>query len=180
MWSDNQSAAFQIYLELAELGSVWSMRELGRCYARGLGVAEDHEKAESWLRRAADGGYQLALMALAELAASMGDLSKAQSILAKSVADGWTPACFWFAQYRLKQSPTRSTYRAARPLLDAAAKEGHPVARAFLARYSITGRFGVREIPAGLREAIALARELSNSVSKRDARQTPLSLPTEP
>ncbi len=180
LWPDDRRAAFQIYFELAELGSVWSMRELGRCYARGLGVAEDHEQAEVWLRRAADGGYQLAILSLADLSASSGDIPTAESILAKSVADGWTPACFWLARYRLKYSPTRSTYAAVRPLLDAAAQEGHPVARALLARYSMTGKFGIREIPAGHREALALARELSNSVPKRGTRQTPLCLSSGP
>ncbi len=40
--------------------------QLGLCYLRGLGVAQDGAQAEAWLRRAADQGHPMACLVLAK------------------------------------------------------------------------------------------------------------------
>lgn len=52
---------------LAEKGDTEAQVELGICYYSGEGVEQDYEKAEMWLRKAAEQGDALALYNLGEL-----------------------------------------------------------------------------------------------------------------
>jgi TPR repeat protein len=56
---------------------------------------------------------------------------------------------YWLAWYRHKQSDSRETIRSIRPLLEAAALQGHPAAQLMLGRFMAKGRFGMRHIRAG-------------------------------
>lgn len=143
------SEAFQIFLELAESGSVWSMFEVGRCYDIGLGVTRDDSEREQWYYRAFKGGSQLAMLKCAEIAALRCDYELCDDILKVGVGQDWPPALFWLAWYRHKQSESRATYNSIRPLLKSAAKRGHPAARCFLAHFMVRGKFGRLWVPIG-------------------------------
>jgi hypothetical protein len=55
--------AFNIWLPLAERGSVQAQLNIARMYERGEGVAQDKQTAQEWYRRAAEQHAQDAAMA---------------------------------------------------------------------------------------------------------------------
>jgi hypothetical protein len=144
------SSALRLWTELAELGSVWSMVEVGRCHQFGRGVVRDPDGAEAWFRRAFAGGSQIAMLKCAGAAASRGDYAACEAILQVGVDKKWAPAIFWQAWYRHARSESPETYRAILPMLKTAAKSGHPAARMVLASCMVRGKFGVWRIPLGL------------------------------
>lgn len=146
--SDPQ-AAYRLWLDLAEQGSVWSMFEVAMGYLGERGVASDPGEAERWFRRGLEAGDQRAMMQCVRMAAASGDYAAAEAILQGGVDQGWAPAMFWLAWYRHKQSGSRETIRSIRPLLEAAALQGHPAARMMLGRFMAKGKFGILHIPAG-------------------------------
>lgn len=166
------SAAFQIWSELADQGSVWSMIELGRCYQNGRGVERDVAEAERWYKRAFAGGSQIAMLKCAQAAAWRQDYTACEAILQVGVNQDWTPAIFWLAWYRHKQSESRETYRSILPMLRKAAERGHPAARMYLASFMVRGRFGRLRVPLGMLLAVRTAvaemgsREIANGQAK--------------
>lgn len=151
------SAAFQIWSELADQGSVWSMLEIGRCYENGCGAKRDLAQAENWYQRAFAGGSQFAMLKCAEAVASRKDYTSCEAVLQVGIEQDWTPAIFWLAWYRHAQSESRETYRDILPMLTEAAKRGHPAARMYLAYFMVRGRFGLLRVPLGLLLAIRTA-----------------------
>ncbi|MBR6241167.1 MAG: SEL1-like repeat protein [Lentisphaeria bacterium] len=57
-------SAVQYYTRAAEMGNAEAQYRLGCCYETGIGVEQDLNKAEFWIRQSADQGMQQALIAL--------------------------------------------------------------------------------------------------------------------
>jgi len=143
------TAAIQIWRELAELGSVIAMLDLGQCYEKAVAGSQDLDKAEYWYKRAFACGSQRAMVECAHFAASRKDYAACEAILQVGVEEDWTPALFWLAWYRHKQSESKETYRAIFPMLAEAARRGHPAARLIFANFMTRGRFGLLHVPRG-------------------------------
>ena len=62
-------SAVQYYTRAAELGNAEAQYKLGCCYETGIGVEQDLNKAEFWIRQSADQGMQQALIALRRFSA---------------------------------------------------------------------------------------------------------------
>jgi TPR repeat protein len=143
--------AFELWLRLAEAGSVWSMGQVACWYEFGTGVSPDLAKAEEWYRRAAVGGLRLATLRYAALVRGRRDYARVEAIFSSDFFRDWPPAWFWLAYSRLRQSNRRADYMRALPLLERASMSGCPIAKLLLAQWMTWGRFGIRNIPRGLR-----------------------------
>ena len=163
--ADDFAGALEIWRDLAERGSVWSMVEIARCYEYGRCVVRDVGEAEFWYQRAYAGGSQVAMLKCANFAASRNDFSACARILQWGVDQNWAPAQFWLAWYRRKQSDSKATYRTILPLLQKAAQRGHPAAQICLANFMMRGKFGWWRIPAGFFRVVRLAIGYANRKS---------------
>jgi len=152
--------AFPMLLDLAQRGSVWSMTRVAYCYFRGLGVSPDLVEAENWYRRAYEAGSQRALLDYGRLLARRGEFVRREAVYRAGAARDWAPASYLLARLLIERSNTPKAYLEARPLLERAAVQGSPAAKWWLARYMARGRFGIREIPRGIRLAIDYSKEL--------------------
>ena len=157
------AAAFRLYLEAAEAGSVLSIESVGWHYWSGTGVAADLGKAQEYYYRAVCAGSWMATLGYARLLAEVGRKDDCEIMLKDGVASGFVPAYFWLAWLRYERSKTRKVCEEVRPLMEYAAKQGHPGAKLKLEQWMIFGKFGLREIFGGIRlalqSAIQLARE---------------------
>ena len=138
---------------LAELNSAWAAHQLGRYYEHGYVVDRDIKLAKDYYEEAVHAGSWMGSRDLAGLIFKhlIGD--EWEAILKDGDAAGFVPSTFWLAWYSYKRSPTRSTARELRPLFEKASQAGHPGARRILTGWKFTGKFGLREIRQGLREA---------------------------
>lgn len=163
--SDDE-AAFRLYVEAAEAGSVMSMARVGWHHWTGTGTPPDPGKAQEYYRRAIRGGSWTATIHYARLLAELGHHQTSDEVLEDGVAVGFVPSYFWLAWLRYKRSGTRQTCGQVRPLLEFAAKKGHPRARRILAQMMLLGKLGSRQIRPGLllhlRSGTELAREMPN------------------
>ena len=66
----NFTTAFQYYSALTEFNNERAMYNVGLLYMSGLGVSQDQAKAEEWIQKAADAGYEPAKAALKSLKAA--------------------------------------------------------------------------------------------------------------
>jgi TPR repeat protein len=144
------AAAFRLYLQAAEAGSVWSLEALGWRYWTGSGVAAEPDKARDLYRRAKERGSSIAMISYARLLAEDQHHDECEQVLEAGVAANFTPAYFWLAWFRYDRCRTRTVAREIRPLLEHAAREGHPAAEYTLARLMVIGQFGLLAIPRGL------------------------------
>jgi TPR repeat protein len=157
LYSTDPAASFRLYLEAAEAGSAWAMEEAARLYERGAAGAADLEKAELYFRRAISAGSSMATIGYARFLAGQDRHEECLRVLEQGVEAGFVPACYWLARFRYDRSPSRGLCREIRPLIERAASAGHPLAEVFLARLKTLGKFGLREIPAGLAAAARMA-----------------------
>jgi hypothetical protein len=151
------SAAFRLHLEAAEAGSAWAMERVGTHYQNGMGVAIDLHKALEYYHRAICAGSWMATIYYARLLADEGHHDQSDRVLKDGIASDFVPAYFWLARLRYGRSKTRKVCREVRPMLEYAASQGHPGAQVTLARWMTIGRFGLREIPRGLKSVVRLA-----------------------
>ncbi len=149
--------ALRIFAEAAEGGSAWAMERVGWQYATGTGVAADADRALEYYHRAIGAGSWMATIGYARVLAAHGHYKQCEEVLEDGVRSAFVPAYFWLAWFRYEQSRTRKTCREVRPLLEFAAQQGHPGAALTLARFMAKGKFGVREIPEGVRRALGMA-----------------------
>lgn len=94
------------YREKAEKGDVAAMRELGRCYEEGRGVAKMKDEAKYWYNKAAKAGdgesaYLLAMLSLPQQGKSRPNETVLQN-LTTAIDAGYAPAmdamgCFYMA-----------------------------------------------------------------------------------
>ena len=137
---------------LAELGSAWAARQLGRYYQYGYAVDHDLKLAEYYYNKALHAGSWMGSLALAKMLFNHSISEEWKGILKAGDEAGFIPSTFWLVWYSYKRCPKRSTARELRPLLEKASQAGHPGARKLLARWKFTGKFGLLEIRQGLRE----------------------------
>ena len=164
--SETDPAALQLYLGAAQAGSVIAMGRVGWQYWTGTGTTPDLAKAQEYYRRAIQGGSWSATIHYARLLDELGHYDICDEILEDGVAVGFVPAYFWLAWLRYKRSKTREACREGRPLLEYAARAGHPGARRKLAQWMLLGRFGPREIFRGLRLSFRLVHEYAGEAAK--------------
>jgi TPR repeat protein len=164
------AAAFRLYLEAAEEGSVWSMQRVGWHYWTGVGVAADLGRAQEYYHRASCAGSWIATLHYARLLAKHGHYDDCESVLKDGVAADFVPAYFWLARFRYKRSKTRKSCREVRPLLEYAAGKGHPAAAQMLARWMLFGKFGLREILRGAGAGWKLPIQWAFEEEERDLR----------
>ncbi len=143
------SSSFELYLEAAEAGSVWSLGKVGWHYWTGTGVAADPQLALEYYYRAIRGGSWVATIHYARLLAELGHYDACERTSENGVASDFVPAYFWLAWCRYEQSKTTKVRREVRPLLEYAAEKGHPDAKLLLARWMALGKLGLRDIPRG-------------------------------
>ena len=155
------ASAFRLFVEAAEAGSVWSLEMVGWHYRAGTGVDADTSRALSYYRRAACGGSRMAMVAYARLLAEAGQHEDSEAVLNDAIASGFAPAFFWLGWTRYSRSRTAAMARDVRPLLEHAARQGHPGAQITLIRWRALGKLGLLQVPRGcillIREAMRFA-----------------------
>ena len=162
------AAAFGLYLEAAEAGSAWALEQVASHYEKGTAVAADFDKAEDYYRRAITAGSWMATLYYAGFLADRGRHDEWRRLLEDGVAADFIPAYYWLARLGYDLSPSRELCRQIRPLLEHAGGHGHPRAQVFLSQLMTWGKFGLREIPAGLALAVRLGAR-----SVRDEEEAP-------
>lgn len=157
------AAACRLFLEAAESGSTLSMKMIGWHYHTGTYVEADFAKAQEYYYRAICAGSWMATLNYAKLLADHGYHDHCEKVLEDGVASDFVPAYFWLAWFRYKRSKSREVCQEIRPMLEYAARKGHPGAKLILGRLMLFGKFGIRGIPEGfkfaLRSALESARE---------------------
>jgi TPR repeat protein len=143
------ASAFRLNVEAAAAGLVCSMETAGWHYWTGTGVIADKSLALDYYHRAVLGGSWLATIGYARLLAEAGRHDDCERVLNDGIAAGFAPAYFWLAWLRYEQSRTSDVCRKVRPLLETAARMGHPAAKEFLASWMANGKLGLLEIPRG-------------------------------
>jgi TPR repeat protein len=164
LWRSRPAEAFVQFLSLAESGSVWSMMQVGYAYETGRGVPLDRVRAEDWYLKAHEKGSDYCLFRVSALAMRRSDFAKARTILDIGVARGLTRAMDYLAWMELKLSRNGEARRRARALYEQAIASGDFAARMSYAHAVARGRFGLREIPAGIRSLLAAAKDFSAQV----------------
>ncbi len=154
--------AHGMLIELAEQGSPWATEELAISYETGRGVALDLEQALQWYRRAVDAGSWPATIGYARILTKLGQHDRCDRFLSKNLDKGFVPAHFWLAWFRIKQDDSPKMYREIEPLLEYSANHGHLAAQRFYAIYMMRGKFGLRNIPRGVK----LLRKFISGISK--------------
>jgi TPR repeat protein len=164
--SETDPATLQLYLEAAEAGSVIGMGRVAWQYWTGTGTAPNLAKAQEYYRRAIEGGSWTAIVHYARLLDELGHHDTCDHVLEDGVAVGFVPAYFWLAWLRYKRSRTREACREVRPLLEYAARAGHPGARRKLSQWMLLGKLGPREILRGVLLNFRLAHEYAGEAAK--------------
>jgi len=152
-----RATTFQLYLEAADAGSIWSMEKVGWHYQTGTFVAKDLAKAQDYYYRAVCAGSWMATLEYARLLAEQGHHEYCERVLENGVASDFVPAYVALARFRYEQSKTAMVCREVRPLLDYAARRGHPEANVMLARWMMSGKLGIHKIPQGYKLALQSA-----------------------
>ena len=156
VFETDQRRAFEMRRELADKGSEWAMRAIGRQYELAQGVERDLAQAERYYYQALLAGSWMATLDLAKLLFDHRINEKWEGILENGAESNFIPAHFWLAWYRFKREPGMRAARKVSPLMEKAAEAGHPGARITLARWKAQGRLGLREMRQGFREFRAL------------------------
>lgn len=171
-------AAFALYRELAEAGSVYCMERTAWRYSTGTGVPVDISKALEYYRRAFDAGSKMAMIDYARLLEEEDGHNDWPAVLETGIEQCFVPASFWRAWLSYKQCRSGKAAREVKPLLEYAAAEGHPGAQFTLALFTGQGKFGFWQIPRSfrmLRESLQMPPE---EVTVGDARANPANSPS--
>lgn len=168
LWWTDPEIGFAQFLALAERGSPWSMTMVGCAYESGKGTAADPVQAERWYRRAFECGMQQAQLRLGSIYASRHDLAACEKVYAVGAGENWAPAQYYLAWVKLQQPKTRANLESARLLLEQAAAAGDFGAQCDLAGHLLSGRFGIRRMPSGLRLAAKTSRKIK-ALAKAEA-----------
>lgn len=151
------AAAFRLYLEAAEAGSPWAIHAVAWRYWTGTGVVADPTSAEDFFRRAIGAGSWMATIHYARMLEEYHHQDECEQVLMDGVDANFTPAFFWLARIRYERCKTRKTAREISPMLEHAARKGHPRAQVMLAHLMLRGKLGLGRIPTGLTMAVQAA-----------------------
>lgn len=152
VFATDQALALRMRHEVADKGSIWAMRLVGWQYEYGQGTERDLAKAERYYYQAQLAGSWMATLQLARLLFEHRRNEKWVGILENGVESNFIPANFWLSWYRYKRNPRSNMAIEVRPLIEEAAKVGHPGARLILSRWKTQGKFGIREMKQGFRD----------------------------
>lgn len=164
--------AFASLLAFAQQGSVWSMVNIGWCFEVGRGAAVSSADAEYWYRRAYEAGCDRALIEYGRMLGARGAVDLQQQVYAAGAARNWPPAMQRSAQLELRYARTLEEHLKLKPVLERAVELGSPGARRVLAWYLVHGRFGVRNVPAGLRLAYAIFKDGLAEIGRESEQRT--------
>lgn len=149
--AESPTAAFALELEAAERGSAFAMESVGWRYWTGTGVAIDRENAAKFYHRAVEGGNGRAAIAYARILFELSQQHEWEAPLLRAIEDEFLPASFWLAWLRYGQSQHSARIRReVLPLIEFAAKGGHPMAAFIIRRWMFRGYLGVSKIPYGV------------------------------
>lgn len=137
-------------LKEAESGSVFAMRWVAHLYGQRGGEAH-RQLASEYLMKAVGAGSWQSVIPYASTLFKLGRHDLWPDVLEDGVEKGFVPAYFWLAWYRHKQKPSRKTAREHRHFLELAVTEGHLGAEMMLAQWTMRGKFGIRQMPQGLK-----------------------------
>jgi hypothetical protein len=154
----DEKSSIPIFTELAEKGSIDSMKMLGYVYQAGVHVDTDFETSYGWYQRAINAGSWMATLDLAGVLFANEQYDECEALLKNGIESDYIPSYFWLAWYRVKRLDSQYTYKSVKPLLDRAFNEGYPVAIEQVARWMIRGKFGILKIPTGFIMVLKLAR----------------------
>ncbi|CAN5459478.1 hypothetical protein BH10PSE14_BH10PSE14_38940 [soil metagenome] len=145
----DEAAAFDLHLQGAKAGSVWCQKMVGWRYWTGTGVAADKNLALQYYHSAICGGSWMATLHYARLLYGVGRYDDCERFLNDGISCGFVPSYYWLAWFRHERHGTRAVREEVRPLVEHAAKEGHPAARDLLAHWMRSGKLRLRDIPRG-------------------------------
>ena len=161
-----EAAAFDLHLQGAKAGSAWCQEAVGWHYWTGNGVAADQYSALQYYHAAICGGSWIATLCYARLLYEVGEYDDSERVLSDGVSCGFVPSYFWLVWFRHKRQSTRAVREEVRPLVEHAAKAGHPGAKFLLASWMATGKLRLRDIPPGwlmaVQDAIAYGNRKAN------------------
>ena len=166
--SEMDPATLQLYLKAADAGSVVASERVGWQYWTGTGTPPDPAKAQEYYRRAIEGGSWTATIHYARLLDELGYHDTCDKVLEGGVGVGFVPSFLWLAWLRYKRSKARATCSEVRPLLESAARAGHPGAMRKLSQWMVLGKFGPLEVFRGLLLSFRLLREYVGDEAKRE------------
>lgn len=152
--------AFAGFLQLAEDGSVWSMRQVGSSLLRGLGTQVNRHEAKKWLMRGYEAGDESAMLELANEFIRDGCFADAEAILAQAVA-AHLPAALYLQGLLLLKAKQKHQAAA---MLEKAATHGHRQAKWLFCMSCLKGHFGIRLIPRGFK----LLDEIRDEVEREE------------
>ena len=157
--------ALTIYRHLADDGVIWAMNMCGWHYKNGVGTPIDSQKALDYFYKGLTAGSWKSTLYYSNLLFRMDEHDSWPAVLQDGIDREFIPSFFWMAWYRYKVSPNRKTARNMKPLLEKASKTGHPGARLLLARWTFSGKFGLRAIPEGFRMLLAIQEPMEDRTS---------------
>ena len=164
---DGEAAAFDLHLKGAKAGSVWCQQVVGWHYSTGIGVAADQYSALQYYHSAICGGSWIATLYYAQLLYEVGEYDDCERVLSDGVNYGFVPSYYWLAWFRHKRQGTRAVREEVRPLVEHAAKAGHPAAKFLLAHWMLSGKLRLRDIPRGW----LMAAQIVIAYANRDANE---------
>jgi len=156
-----------LLVELADQGSAWAMEELGISYENGRHVSFDLNEALRWYHKAVKASSFTAVISFARVLTKLGHHDRCDKFLSKNLECGFPAVHFWLAWYRIKRAKSHAAYREVKPLLEYAAKHGHIGAKVIVANAMARGRFGVSQIPSGLKMLLKINKTASKAWSAR-------------
>jgi TPR repeat protein len=161
LWTTDPSRALKEFTRYAELGSVWSSIQVGRAFLLGWGTEVSPPEAEIWLRRAIEAGSEGAMLSLANHYRRAKRLDEAESLLGSYVEKSYAPAVYLLGWVYIDKRKNDL----ARVMFERASASGHRLAKWYLARFCLNGRFGIRSIPRGFRLVGELRQDIEQAES---------------
>jgi TPR repeat protein len=137
---------------LAATGSVMAMLYLGQLYSLGqFGEDTNFEMAEKWYLSAYRHGSSSGLFNLGSLYYQSGKNTEAETIWSEGVAKDDAPSMYWLATLYLTDPYFGEKRGRAQELLEKAAAAGQVYAQMGLGIMYMRGRYGLGNIPRGLK-----------------------------
>jgi len=140
-----------LLVELADQGSPWAMEELAISHESGRYVKLDLNKSLRWYHKAVKASSFTAVISFARVLDKLGHHDRCDKFLSNNLDIGFPAIHFWLAWYRIKRSKSKNIYKEVKPLLEYASKNGHIGAQVVFANSMARGRFGILDIPKGLK-----------------------------
>lgn len=159
MMNGKYEEAFPLLTSLAEEGSEYACLYLAWLYQKGLGVAQDHQKAQTWYRAVADTGSPIGQHYLGNLLRKLSQFEEAFEWHKRSADAGYLPAIYRVSKMYIRGQGIAKQNDMAQMYLSEAAVLGHLFAKRDVAIQMFKGYFGYGKIPIGFCKWIAAITE---------------------